>query len=167
MPPALHTARLHLRPVALQDGDFVVASLNDLGVSGWLSVVPYPYTQADFRFFVGELAKPGQTFAVEAGQGIAGILDLKNDTLGYWLAPAAQGRGYATEAARAVLAQHFAAGGGPVTSGHFEGNLPSANVLRKLGFVETGRDQRFCRALNQTRPHVALRLTPAEFAASS
>lgn len=39
---ALQTARLHLRPVAVQDESPVLAALNDLGVTDWISVVPYP-----------------------------------------------------------------------------------------------------------------------------
>ncbi len=37
---ALKTARLILRPVAAVDEGVVGAGLNDLGVTGWLSVVP-------------------------------------------------------------------------------------------------------------------------------
>lgn len=161
---AFQTARLQLRAVAPQDEAVVVACLNDLGISGWLSVVPYPYTSADFLMFQAEIATPGATFAVDDGQGLAGILSLEKGVLGYWFATRAHGQGYATEAARGVLTQHFAAGGGDVTSGCFEGNARSANVLRKLGFVETGRGLRACRPLSQTRPHVELRLTQPDFA---
>ena len=156
----IKTARLHLRPVALQDQTPVLAALNDLAVSGWLSVVPYPYTEADFHAFQSQIAKPGQTFAIEDAAGFVGILGLENASLGYWLMPQAQGKGYATEAARAALDQHFAKGGGPVKSGYFEGNSRSAHVLHKLGFIETGRRLNPCRALNQQRPHVDLILTP-------
>jgi RimJ/RimL family protein N-acetyltransferase len=48
-------------------------------------------------------------------------------------------------------------------SGYFEGNTRSARVLSKLGFVETGRDRRFCKALGIERPHVILRLTREAF----
>ncbi|MGV8986074.1 MAG: GNAT family N-acetyltransferase [Cypionkella sp.] len=161
------TARLWLRPVAAQDEAVVLASLNDLAVSGWLSVVPYPYTTKGFHMFRTEIAKPGQTFAVGDAQGIAGILGLEKGKLGYWFAPRSQGQGYATEAARAVLGWRFAESGGPVASGHFEGNAASANVLRKLGFVETGRGPLMCKALDRVRPHIDLTLTPEAFAAAT
>lgn len=160
------TARLSLRPVAPQDRGAVLAGLNDIAVSGWLSVVPYPYKAADFFLFQSELAKPGVTFALEDAAGFAGILGLEKGRLGYWLMPRAQGQGYATEAARGALGWHFAGGGGAVEAGYFEGNAASAQVLRKLGFVETGRGQVPCRALNTIRPHVNLTLSAAAYAAA-
>jgi RimJ/RimL family protein N-acetyltransferase len=161
------TARLRLRPVGPQDEAAVVAGLNDISVSGWLAVVPYPYGFADFFIYLTEIAKPGASFAIEDEVGFAGVLGLERDKLGYWLMPSAQGRGYATEAGRAALGWHFAEGGGPVASGYFEGNARSANVLHKSGFVETGRGQRFCRALGIDRPHVEMLLTPDAFRAAT
>jgi RimJ/RimL family protein N-acetyltransferase len=170
----VQTARLRLRPVAAQDETAVLEGLKNLAVSSWLAVVPYPYGPTDFQVFLTEIAQPGATFAIEDGTGCVGIMGLEKPgagaiaglgalKLGYWLTPRAHGQGYATEAARAVLTLHFAQGGGPVVSGYFEGNAPSANVLRKLGFVETGRGELHCRALNRSRPHVDLILTSASF----
>ena len=164
---AFQTARLHLRPVAQQDEGPVLDMLNDMSVSSWLAVVPHPYTAADFRLFQTEMAKPGLTFAVDDGQGLAGVLGLPRSTLGYWFAPRAQGQGYATEAARAALNLHFADNVGAIASGYFEGKDRSARVLEKLGFIEVARDHKFCRALGQDRPHVSLTLTPEAFHKSS
>ena len=162
----LKTARLALRPVAAPDEAAVVAYLNDLAVTGWLAVVPYPYTPADFRHFRSEYAIPGFTFAVEDSQGFTGIVGVEDRTLGYWFAPANHGRGYATEAARAALAEHFANDPADIASGYYQGNTRSANVLRKLGFVETGRSPKHCRALGQDRAHVDLLLTRDQFIAA-
>jgi len=162
----LKTARLTLRPVAPEDEGGVVACLNDIAVSGWLTVVPWPYTPADFRQFHEGYAMPGHTFAVDDAQGFAGILGVEDRTLGYWFAPNRHGLGYATEAARAALAEHFANVSNNIASGYFEGNARSANVLRKLGFVETGRDLKHCRALGVDRPHVTMALTLDAFAAA-
>ncbi|NBZ86912.1 GNAT family N-acetyltransferase [Stagnihabitans tardus] len=161
------TPRLTLRPVAPQDQAPVVAGLNDLAVSGWLSVVPHPYGPQDFEHFVTEIARPGRTWTIEEAGVFAGIVGLENAALGYWLMPSAHGRGIATEAAGAVLAAHFAAGGGDLVSGYFEGNQRSARVLGKLGFAETGRDVKFCRALGQDRAHVTLGLTERAFRLSA
>ncbi len=161
-----HTARLHLRPVALTDQDAVLAGLNDLSVSGWLAVVPYPYGLSDFLQFQSEIAKPGTTFAIVDDTGFAGILGLENAKLGYWLLPRAMGQGYATEAGQGALGWHFAQGGGPVGAGYFDGNAPSAHVLHKLGFAQTGRGDLFCRALNTVRPHVDLSLTAQAYHAA-
>ncbi|MGL4311264.1 MAG: GNAT family N-acetyltransferase [Paracoccaceae bacterium] len=163
----LRTARLVLRPVAPEDEGAVVAALNDLDVSGWLSVVPYPYASADFQNFQSRYAVPGQTFAVDDANGFVGIIGVEDRTLGYWFVPAKHGKGYATEAARAVLAAHFAENPADIASGYFEGNARSANVLRKLGFLETGRGMKYCRALGHDRPHVDMALTREAFAAAN
>jgi RimJ/RimL family protein N-acetyltransferase len=162
---ALVTARLRLCPVSAQDEREVVTAMNNLDVSGWLAVVPYPYTVRDFRQFQTEYATPGETYAVHDTQGFAGILGVEDCTLGYWFAPNAQGKGYATEAARAALAEHLEHTAS-IASGYFEGNTRSANVLRKLGFTETGRDMKHCRALNSDRPHVTMTLTRDAFLAA-
>ena len=160
------TARLHLRPVVASDEAAVVSSIDDIAVSGWLSTVPFPYRAENFRYFLDEIAVPGETFVLEDQDGFAGVLGLEGGELGYWLVPRAQGRGYATEAARCALTAHFADDGADFVAGYFEGNARSARVLEKLGFVETGRRLRQCAAMKMDRPHVDLILTRDAFIAS-
>ena len=162
MPVRITSPRLRLRPVFPADAAEVLAGMNDIGISGWLARVPYPYSERDFIAFLEGFARAGETYAIEDDDGFAGVLTCGAE-IGYWLARRAQGRGYATEAARAALAARFAAGGGDVVSGYFEGNAASARVLGKLGFVETGRDMLFCRPMGKMRRHVSLRLTAARF----
>ena len=59
--------------------------------------------------------------------------------IGYWIARPHWGQGYATEAAEAVLQIARTLGHRRVTAGHFVDNPASGKVLRKLGFVPTGR----------------------------
>ncbi len=158
----LTTKRLTLRPVEPRDRAAVVAGVGDLAVSRWLSKVPHPYGDADFDFFLSDIAKPGETFVIEDALGFAGIVSA-GEELGYWLLPRAQGLGYATEASRAVMAQQFAGASGDVYAGYFLGNDRSAAVLRKLGCVETGRNELFCTALGAARAHVTTILTRAAF----
>lgn len=162
----LQTQRLILRPVTEGDRAAVMAGVGDLAVSRWLAVVPHPYTDADFDYFLTEIATPGDVFAVEDAQGFCGIMDTGDGILGYWMAPAVHGRGYATEAARLALAARFAVDDSAMESGYFADNARSANVLRKLGFVETGRDQRHCRALDKGVAHVVVGLTKDAFIAA-
>jgi RimJ/RimL family protein N-acetyltransferase len=157
------TARLTLRPLAATDEASVVAGVGDLAVSRWLTPVPHPYSPEDFHSFLNEVAAPGEEFVIEAAEGFVGLVALSDGVLGYWLDPRAQGRGYATEAARCLVAAHFAASAEPLESGYFEGNARSARVLRKLGFVEAGRDRRLCKALGVERPHVIVHLTREAF----
>ena len=162
----LRSARLLLRPVQLSDEAVMVRELNDIAVTGWLARVPHPYTAADFQVFATELAVAGETFVIEDANGVAGAIGLEPDILGYWLAVGVHGRGYATEAARCVLEDHFARSDTSIESGYFIGNTRSARVLDKLGFVQTGLGLRHCAALNQDRPHADLVVTPAAFGRS-
>jgi RimJ/RimL family protein N-acetyltransferase len=162
----LETARLRLRPVVASDEATVVAAINDLAISGWLSQVPHPYTALDFDAFLTDIAYPTETFVIEDATGFAGIIGAGFE-LGYWLIPRAHGQGYATEAARAVLDMQFAHDESTVAAGYFEGNKRSARVLEKLGFTEIGRSLKPCRALNQSRPHIDLMLTESQFLAAT
>ncbi|MEZ5887317.1 MAG: GNAT family N-acetyltransferase [Paracoccaceae bacterium] len=135
--PLLQTGRLLLRPLQASDEAALVAGLNDWEVVRWLAVVPFPYGPADFRAFLPK-AEPGDTWAIEDGDGFIGMIG-NGGELGYWLARRAWGRGYASEAARAVVADHFADPEAPeIHSAYYEGNQRSANVLTKLGFRTTG-----------------------------
>jgi RimJ/RimL family protein N-acetyltransferase len=59
--------------------------------------------------------------------------DHRTGELGFMFDPRCQGRGYATEAARAILAWAFAAGFHRVIGRTEVRNAPSARVLEKLG----------------------------------
>lgn len=147
MPPraVIKTARLTLRPLSDADEKNVVAGIGDYGIACWLTTAPHPYRPEDFHSFLGT-ARPGKVWAIDDGGGCCGAIGL-DPTLGYWLARRVWGRGYATEAARAVLAVHFAdPASGSVHSGCFAGNSASRNVLTKLGFQPDGFRLTACRA---------------------
>ena len=162
----LRTTRLLLRPVVLSDEAPIVRAINDIAVAGWLATVPHPYTSTDFRSFVTEIAKPGETFAVDDAAGFAGVVGIEGGELGYWFVPQAQGQGYATEAAKAALQWYFSRTTESILAGYFIGNAPSARVLEKLGFTQTGLGLKHCTAMNQDRPHAELVLTPEAFVRS-
>ncbi len=162
----LASARITLRPVSPGDQAAVVAAMNDLAVSGWLTPIPHPYTPADFVVFQGEYATHGETYAIEDRRGFVGVIGVEDRTLGYWLTPAAQGKGYVAEAARIALSEHFRVDQSPIASGYFVGNHRSARVLSKLGFTQTEHGMRFCRALGIDRDHINMSLTCADFIAA-
>lgn len=160
----LATARLVLRPLGPRDAAAVIDGVGRLTVSRWLSVVPHPYGAADFDAFL-PLAEPGRFWAIDDGAGLAGVISLAPG-LGFWIAPGRQGRGYATEAAGAIIAARFAdPAAGPVSSGYFRDNAASARVHRKLGFRTVAVEHSMCRALGQPRPLLRQRLTRADWAA--
>ncbi len=162
----LGTARLELRPLGPEDAAAVIDGVGRLTVSRWLTVVPHPYGPADFDAFL-QIAAPGRHWAIEDAGGLAGVISLAPG-FGFWIAPDRQGRGYGTEAARAVLAAHFAKPqAGPVSSGYFADNTPSARVHRKLGFRTVARQNVMCRALEQPRPLLRQRLTRKDWLAGA
>lgn len=157
----LQTARLRLRPLSLGDEAGVLAGLNDPEIASWLATTPYPYPAAHFRDYVAT-APEGETFAIHDAEGFAGLIG-GGAELGFWIARKAQGRGYAVEAAVGLLHAVFEFYPGPVTSGYFVGNAPSARVLHKLGFAVLGQSQKFCRPLGQDMAHVDMVLPRAAF----
>lgn len=126
-----------LRPLTEADIPALVAGLAPFEVSGWLTTVPHPYAEADARAFLDQLAaRPGlDGYGIHDARGLVGVVGI-SDSLGYWIAREAQGRGYATEAAAALVRQYFATTeAAALRSGHFTGNHASQHVLAKLGFV--------------------------------
>ncbi|MBK8084317.1 MAG: GNAT family N-acetyltransferase [Devosia sp.] len=164
----LRTPRLTLRPQGEADIDANLAGLNDYEVVRFLTVVPYPYTLADARSWIGSLrpnAVGHAVFAIDLpGHGMIGAVTLLGD-LGYWLDRRYHGHGYMTEASAALLDWHFAARPDDVVrSGLHLGNTASWGVQKKLGFVDTGRrEMKFCRSQNREVEHMATTLTRADF----
>ncbi|WP_299692767.1 GNAT family N-acetyltransferase [uncultured Tateyamaria sp.] len=140
------TERLTLRHPRMQDAATIAALVGDLEVSRWLTRVPHPYTLQDAQDFVGRVAVGGSnTFVICVGDQVVGCIGTQAQ-LGYWLGQNHWGRGYASEAARAMVARHFGLGHSELDSGHFAENVASRRVLEKLGFVRTSQEQAKCPA---------------------
>ncbi|MEG3165063.1 GNAT family N-acetyltransferase [Sphingomonas sp. PB2P19] len=143
------TKRLTLRPGWPEDAPALAQAIAHERVATMLARVPWPYDVADAEAFLSLPRGPHQPrFLIEAMDGdtprLVGGIELMRDgdshELGYWLTPDAWGRGYATEAGRAMLhiARH-ALGLRKLVARHALDNPASAKVLRKLGFREVGR----------------------------
>ena len=140
--PTLRTERLVLAPPSEADVPALVATADDFEVARWLARMPHPYGEADARRFIDEISpgEPVWTIRPRAGGALMGTVGLKpvaRDTgeLGYWLARAAWGSGYGTEAARCVVDYAF----GTMRLARLEAivladNHGSINLLAKLGF---------------------------------
>jgi len=86
----LHTERLTLRDLTEADIPALVEGLGEFTVSGWLTVVPFPYSEDDARAFIERMAAdPGYDgWGIEDRTGaLAGVIGIA-DTLGDWLARA-------------------------------------------------------------------------------
>jgi RimJ/RimL family protein N-acetyltransferase len=154
------TQRLTLRPGWPEDSAIVARAIGHESVATKLSRVPWPYSEADAaQWLTMERARDNVYCLIFAHEeptphliGSIGIHPAEDGhgghEIGYWLTPDAWGRGYATEAGRAMLGiARYAMGLTRLVSGHFVDNPASGNVLRKLGFRPTGRvEPQFCRA---------------------
>ena len=149
-PAVLRTPRLTLRPLEMTDADALVRGVGNYDVSRWLSVVPYPYTGEDAAWFLKKtIESNAMVWAICDSQGLQGVVGI-DDGLGYWLARTAWGKGYAFEAARAVVSHWFEDTARQfLTSAYFEGNARSGAVLHAVGFEITGVAKREARALSQ------------------
>ena len=123
---ALTTGRLILKAMELQDIDVVTAVCQDPEIQKW-TTVPSPYTRADAESYITKIAPAGRAAGTDAVFGLyhattgdfLGVVGLHGISaasatrsaqaeIGYWLAPAARGHGYITEAVQAACRWAFA-----------------------------------------------------------
>ena len=150
------TQRLLLRPGWLEDAPALVEAIADRAVVGNLARAPWPYGLDDAYAFLAADHGALPNFLMfarthGAPRLVGGIgLEQRGDgvEIGYWIARAYWGLGFATEAGQAVL--HLADNGlrlPRVIASPFADNGASTRVLEKLGFVATGTtSMRACRA---------------------
>lgn len=143
----IETERLKLRALRMGDAPVIARNAGDPQVARMISSAPVPYLPVAAEGWIMTLrarAPLGEdfVFGFEAeGEGLIGVIGAhkKRDgafDVGYWVAPAYWGQGFATEALRAFVAQARTLG--PLVAGHFEDNPASGRVLQKGGFAYTG-----------------------------
>lgn len=148
LPDKLLTRRLLLRQPGERDIPSVVRGLNNFRVARWLGRVPFPYVAwhahewlamqrwrrqsgRDLTFVIATRGKPG---AVVGGIGCHNVYEA-SPIVGYWLAEPHWGRGFASEALSALLAEVRRVN--PAARPHAmvqTANRASVGVLRKAGF---------------------------------
>ena len=150
----LHAGCLSLRPLEAGDAAAIQRLASDWEVARWVEHVPHPYPDGEAEKFIEharERRRRGTGFAfaiVERESGnLVGTVDLILEGLpagegeiGYWIGRDYQDRGYATLAARCLLA--FAIdelGLERIVAGVLQGNEASVSVLRKCGMRLKGR----------------------------
>ncbi len=144
---SLETDRLILRAPRLEDAPAIAALINDRRIAEMTTRIPHPYALADAAAWIATVnRREGEaTFLVTLADatviGVCGIAlhDNAPPELGYWLGVPFWGKGYATEAARAVLDHGFEdLGHDALLSGARISNPASRRVLEKCGFQWTG-----------------------------
>jgi len=146
LPASLATDRLLLTTPTLAHVPAIARLANNARIHQVMSRLPFPYGEEDARFFVEQVVpSPDECcYAILDGEGtFMGVVGLRFDApalpeLGYWLGEPFWGHGYATEAARAVVAAARAAGIPALRSRALLTNTQSHKVLGKLGFSIIG-----------------------------
>lgn len=144
----IRSERLFLRPGWPEDWHELAPLIADEKVVRNLATVPWPYTGEDARRFL-ELPQEHRlprllvTLPGAGGSQMIGGIGLERRDgqveLGYWIARSRWGRGYAREAARAVVGLARTLGHRRIVSSHFLDNPASGRVLEHAGFRRSGR----------------------------
>ena len=146
--PILVTDRLLLRPFTLADASMVQRLAGEYAVASSALEIPYPYPDGVAEAWIAT-HRPGfergahAIYAVTCDGdlvGAAGLVEIDRDhrraELGYWMGRPYWGRGYATEATRAVIEYGFSVLGlHRVYAMHFSRNRASGRVMEKCGMV--------------------------------
>ena len=143
----IRSERLFLRPGWPEDWRDLLRGIADERIVRNLAKAPWPYRPERARDFAGRRqdARVPHFFVTLAANGeLVGSVGLGRQDdgeveLGYWIARPHWGRGYAPEAARAVLRLARTLGHERLVAGHFVDNPASGRVLAKIGFRPTGR----------------------------
>ena len=144
----LRTERLFLRPPFPEDWREVFAGIAEEKTVRMMASAPWPYTPQDARDWCeGRVHSDGRicmviTLPGDSGAPVIGAIGWSPESggqeIGYWIAPAHQRRGYATEALRGVVQTLRALGHRRLQAGHFVDNPASGRVLAAAGFRPTG-----------------------------
>ena len=149
--PTLTTQRLVLRPYTLVDAPEVNRLVGDRRIADTTLNIPYPYDESMAEAWIAthaEAAEHGDsvTLAITEKDGsLVGAVALaitrahQRAELGYWIAVPYWGRGYATEAAAAMVDYAFGTLGLRRVVAHcLTRNVGSARVMEKVGMQREG-----------------------------
>jgi ribosomal-protein-alanine N-acetyltransferase len=145
----IETDRLLLRPWEVEDALIVQRELSRVEMARMLAI-PHPYPEGGAAEWI-PTARAGRDFAIvlrETGDVVGGVSLFEHEQhrraeLGYWCAMEFWGRGYATEAVRAVVDYAFDTLGVNKVHAACHGDNPaSRRVLEKAGLTFEGQLRR-------------------------
>ena len=151
--PTLTTERLVLRPFTAADAARVEELAGSRAIAETTLNIPHPYPKGAAEPWIASQAGSfengeGVTLAVcnaDDPERIIGAVGISIEAahargeLGYWIAVDDWGKGYATEASRALISYAFSALGlHRIQARHFTRNPSSGRVMQKLGMKFEG-----------------------------
>jgi RimJ/RimL family protein N-acetyltransferase len=148
----LQTERLTLRLHAPSDIPALMPLIGAREVAATTLRIPHPYTESDAQDFMAGMHEEllngsglrlgivvRESDALCGGVGLRIESDHRRAELGYWIGVPYWGKGYATEAARAMVQYGFETLQlHRIFATHFANNFASARVLRKIGMHHEG-----------------------------
>lgn len=160
MPLQIETSRLSLAPFNPADINRYIDLANDRQIAKMVMSFPHPYTNPHAQNWLAQ-RQPGNDnsdqhknlylFAIkDSGFGLIGMISLNRVNnaifeLGYWIGRDFWGKGFASEATKAVLQwAEEQLGIKAISAGYYEDNPASGRVLEKCGFLRTGVKTRVC-----------------------
>ncbi|MEM4605667.1 MAG: GNAT family protein [Candidatus Pacearchaeota archaeon] len=165
--PTLKTPSLILRKFGEKktDIDDLVEGLNNIEVTKWLLLIPYPYTKKDAEKWIKycqknyrKKKKDSYEFAIELKEekkliGGFGLSKINKEqgtaNVGYWLNQKYHRKGYGSEALKAVLDLAFRKLKlRRIEASVFAGNPSSGKLLEKFGAKQEGikRKAKICKS---------------------
>jgi RimJ/RimL family protein N-acetyltransferase len=174
-PAELRAASIRLRRPHPDDGAWVAAACQDPETQRWLPALPVPYRREHAETWIAECveawgkgaAAPYVIVDVASGEGVGSIelrlLDPGLAEVGYWVSPAARGRGIATEALGLVARWAFdELGVERLQLMTHPGNVASQTVAERVGFRREGVLRRWLVTRDGRRDAVMFSLLPDE-----
>lgn len=160
--PIIKTERLLLKPFVLADGPEVQKLAGNQNVSRTTLNIPYPYEDGMAEQWIsthsGNWAnKKSAAFAIRliSGHELIGDVSLveiheKQAELGYWIGEPYWGKGYCTEAAKALVQYAIREMGiDKIVAEHLSTNPASGRVMEKIGMNHVCSTRKIDRDGNQ------------------
>jgi [ribosomal protein S5]-alanine N-acetyltransferase len=150
--PTIKTERLILRPLQISDGWDVRRMAGSSKVAQNTLYMPFPYPEGVAEEWISthsnEFFEKKQLvlgICLQQNKELIGCIgltlkpDIENAELGYWIGEDHWNKGYATEAARAVIKYGFdALGLHKIYANYFSTNEASGKVMKKAGMIREG-----------------------------
>jgi RimJ/RimL family protein N-acetyltransferase len=176
----ISTRRLLLREPEFGDVSRIARHLAEPSVASMLASIPSPFTEAHASVLVGDLLtsnERGDALALAIARRrdpgtLMGLISFSKSgsaaEIGWWLGPRYWGRGFASEAAVAMIEVAFRDESlDRLSAGAFADNPASLRMQTRLGFRSSGQGRRFCVARAALTDHINMVLTREDHLAAA
>lgn len=166
MEKPIKTRRLVLRALRDRDAAEIARLAGDWDVASMTGRIAFPYSEDLAREWMSTIGEGEFVRAVEYKGALIGAVGYVANgdgsaEIGYWIGKPWWGRGFATEAASALVRHCFTtAGFNRLTCCHFVDNPASRRVIEKLGFKTLETTSAWCDARQEEIAAQAYELVP-------